>query len=240
MPKIKAVALDVDGTLVTLRTGIGELYAEALRGCRINLSPGLLQDAVLSTWRNFESDYLNVRGDFATNAAREILVWHEFVRRVLEDCQIGLGSREDLIAALYSYFASGVSRRVAPGALELCSSLRQSGLRVVAASNNDLRTGRVLAELGFSDSISSVLTAGELGWKKPSPRFFAALAVRLDLPPEQILHVGNSARLDVEAAQRAGMQAVLLDPERAVGRGTIKELREIPGLLGLPVQGPPG
>ncbi len=231
MRGIKAVVFDVDGTLVALSRGIGDLYSEALRSCGVHLSPEVLQARIYSAWRNFEGDYLNVRWDFATNPAREMLLWHEFVRRVLEDCQPGLGSRGDLISSVYSFFAAGSSRSVMPGALEACRGLRDKGLLVVAASNNDARTRQVLNELGFGSSLSLVVTAGDLGWKKPSPRFFEAVSQRIAVSPDKMLHVGNCARLDVAAARQVGMNALLFEPGKPTSEGVIGELSGLEALL---------
>ena len=231
MRGIEAVFFDVDGTLVTLRGGIGELYSEALRNSGVHFSPDLLQARIFSAWRNFESDYLNVRGNFATNPVREMLLWHEFVRRVLEDCQPGLGSRGDLIASVYSFFAAGSSRSVMPGALETCRGLRDQGLLVIAASNNDARTRQVLNDLGFGSVLSLVVTAGDLSWKKPSPRFFEAISQQIAISPDKMLHVGNCARLDVAAAREAGLNALLFEPGKPASEGVLGELLGLEALL---------
>ncbi len=227
MSGAQAVALDVDGTLVTLRASVGELYSEALQGCGISLSPAVLNVALARAWQSFETEYLNSQANYATSVPREVILWHEFVRRTLESCEAGLGERRELLAAVYSFFARGASRRVVPGALETCRALAAAGIKVIAATNNDIRTKQVLDELGLSSSLTCVVTAGEIGWKKPSPKFFEAIARMVAVPLDEMLHVGNSRRLDVDAARQAGMRGLLYDPEGAGGVDALSDLRAL-------------
>lgn len=232
MGKPRAVVLDVDGTLVRLRGSLGELYSEALLSCGVRLSPETLHNATLKTWGGFEEQYLHSEGDYATSSAREVLLWNEFVRRSLQECGAGLEHRHDLLAAVYSFFSMGRSRCIMSGAVEACRSLSEAGVRVIAATNNDLRTKQVLHDLGFSPFVDLVVTAGELGWKKPSPKFFRKLAEVAELPIGEMLHVGNSRRLDVDAAREGGMRALLFDPDGEDSDDTISDLRVLAGICG--------
>jgi putative hydrolase of the HAD superfamily len=87
---------------------------------------------------------------------------------------------------------------------------------VIAATNNDRRTIKVLDELGLSGYFAHVVVCGDLGWKKPSPFFFEGLERILGIPRGELLHVGNDRVLDVEAAHRIGMQALLYGVPQAL------------------------
>ena len=50
----------------------------------------------------------------------------------------------------------------------------------------------------------------EAGLLKPDPELFARMAGLLDLPPEELLMVGDNLRDDVRGAEAAGMQAALI------------------------------
>ena len=228
---IRGVVFDVDGTLVTLRASIGELYSEALCELGVLLDSQQLERAVIAEWGAFEAEYLNTAELHATQPSREVLVWCELVRRVLRQVDEGLSTRWDLIAGVYSFFARGHSRRLVDGALEACKDLAVEGLVVVAATNNDQRTPGVLAELGLAPHLSHILTAGDLLWKKPSPNFFGQLSQRIGVPAAELLHVGNSHVHDVEAANKAGFQAVLFDPQRRGTEPRITTLAELSGLV---------
>ena len=210
--KISVVVFDVDGTLLSLRKGLGELYAEALKGCGYDVDSSTLEGAIRAVWRSFEAEYLNEAEAYRSTPAREVLMWFEFVRRVLQRVRPEIASDSKALEAVYSFFARGESRILATEAQSVCQQLRDRGIAVYAATNNDLRTTRVLGDVGLLPLLSAVFTAGELGWKKPSLHFFERVAQRCGAPPEAILHVGNSYELDVAPPRALGIQAVLYDP----------------------------
>jgi putative hydrolase of the HAD superfamily len=70
-----------------------------------------------------------------------------------------------------------------------------------------------LARVGLAPFFRAAVTAREFGVGKPDPRIFHAAAGAVDLVPQQVLHVGDDATLDVVGALNAGMQAVWVNRE---------------------------
>ena len=68
----------------------------------------------------------------------------------------------------------------------------------------------MLKETGLRELFSSVFTAGELGFKKPSPEIFIKAQERTSIPPTQLWYVGDTMHLDSEPALKAGWNAILL------------------------------
>jgi len=230
---VRGVVFDVDGTLVSLRGGLGELYAEALNDLGVSVEASRLSAAIAAEWPLFEPQYLASAEGHRTSVPREVTVWVEFVRRVLARIDARLAGERELLGGVYAFFSEGRSRRAVPGALAACERLHERGLMAIAATNNDIRTARVLKELGFSPFLCSVVTAGEVGWKKPAPQFFCGVAQAAGAALGELLHVGNNSALDVEAAERAGMRAVLFDPAGAAKSGIarISSLSELEQLV---------
>lgn len=56
----------------------------------------------------------------------------------------------------------------------------------------------------------AVVASVDIGWRKPDPRAFEAVASRLGVPVEELLHVGDDPRTD-SGATDAGARAVLLE-----------------------------
>jgi putative hydrolase of the HAD superfamily len=75
---------------------------------------------------------------------------------------------------------------------------------VLAVSNGNADIHRVGIGHFFVGSVS----ARDVGVGKPDPRIFQAASVTLGLAPEQLLHVGDDAHLDVIGAMQSGMQTV--------------------------------
>src|SRR4051812_14489159 len=63
-----------------------------------------------------------------------------------------------------------------------------------------------LARVGLAEYFKAKITARAFGVGKPDPRIFHAAAGAVEVQPEQVLHVGDDATLDVMGALNAGMQ----------------------------------
>lgn len=98
-----------------------------------------------------------------------------------------------------------------PEAVELIRVLTVRKFPVVAITNTTrdeaFWQGFLRTRLGVS--FRHIITSCEVGRAKPDPEIFREAARRLDLPPHELLHVGDRWELDVEGAQRAGCGAVL-------------------------------
>lgn len=78
---------------------------------------------------------------------------------------------------------------------------------IVALSNGNADIERIGIKRYFRASIS----AQDFGVAKPDPRIFHAAAGALDVAPENVLHIGDDANLDVLGALNAGMQTAWLN-----------------------------
>ena len=75
---------------------------------------------------------------------------------------------------------------------------------VVALSNGNASVARI----GIGQYFKASISAQEFGVGKPDPRIFQAGAGAADASPEQVLHVGDDAALDILGALNCGMQTV--------------------------------
>lgn len=102
---------------------------------------------------------------------------------------------------------------VDPEAVPTLDELRARGLRVGLCSNAPYRVRSMydqLAHFGLDRHLDSVTFSGQVGWRKPSPRIFAAATEALGVPAALTVMVGDSLSDDVHGARNAGMQAVWL------------------------------
>lgn len=230
---IKAVVLDIDGTLCSLTKGVGEIYAELLQARGLPSDPATLSTAAREEWGRFQDYYLNTEHHHQTTHHREREVWLDFVRRVLARAGLPYGASLEVVTSIYDAFASGNFRCVEGGVVEFLENAHGAGLSLVAASNNDERSKITLRELGIAQHLNGVYVAGDVGWKKPSPHFFKAVESHLKMDAGQILHIGNNYRLDVEAAHRCGWSAILYNPKGGGQQPSVRSFHELVQLFGL-------
>lgn len=229
---IKAVVLDIDGTMCSLTKGVGEIYAELLQAQGLSCDPVGLSQAAREEWRSFEDYYLNTAHAHQTTHNREREVWLDFVRAVFARVGLPYADRSDIVTSIYDAFASSNFRCVEPGLEEFLRKARDAGLSVIAASNNDNRSKITLRELGLEEHLAGIFVAGDLGWKKPSPHFFMAIQSHLKRDAAQILHIGNNYRLDVEAALKCGWSAMLYDAKGVGQQPSVQSFQAVARMFG--------
>jgi putative hydrolase of the HAD superfamily len=126
-----------------------------------------------------------------------------------------------------------------PDTAPALAALRARGLRLGVLT--DVPYGmprefveRDLAGAGLTACLDTLLTSGEVGWRKPDPAGFHALAARLEAAASTLWYVGNEEK-DIRGALAAGLTAVLIDRDRqrpAWGQHhTVSDLRALPELV---------
>ncbi|MCM2393008.1 HAD family hydrolase [Streptomyces albipurpureus] len=91
-----------------------------------------------------------------------------------------------------------------------------------------------LRVLGVRDRFEIVICAAELGFSKPEARAFHTACAAMELPPEEVLYVGDHPDIDARGAAEAGLPAVWLDRTGVGGRPElirITALDQLPALL---------
>ncbi len=127
--------------------------------------------------------------------------------------------------AIERYFAEGeVYWHSYPEAVQTLHALRARGLQVGLISNadDDALVQRAVVTLGMHPYLDPIVSSAGLRWRKPNPAIFHHVADLWQLPPAEIVMVGDAPRYDIVGAHRAGMRGVLID------RGEGHAWQEIP------------
>lgn len=224
-----AVSFDVGGTLIEPWPSVGHAYAAvARRRCGMAPDPATINRRFQAAWA--------VRGaafDYSRAA------WAGLVAAVMRG--LGPGAEDPgFFAALYDHFAGPEPWRVFPDVVPALTALRRKGRRLAVVSNWDTRLRPLLAALGLAEFFEVIVVSGEVGWQKPDPRLFDHAARQLGLPPDRILHVGDSLEEDVRGAGRNGWSAVWLARNGlTAGAAGVPVIRSLAGLEAWTVAGSP-
>src|SRR6476661_6737315 len=129
---------------------------------------------------------------------------------------------------------------VAEPTLAALRRIRERGYKVGIVSNAT-PLGEVMRHdlevLGLAELIDAAAYSSEVGFRKPHPRIYLAVAEALAVPPEACLFVGDRVKEDVLGSQALGMRAVLSHEFRQEAPGAaepvaiIKRLPELVGVL---------
>lgn len=210
---VRGVLFDLDDTLLDHTAAA----ADAVRQLVATVPDWPDDDAAtVARWRTLEDER------FARYAAGEI----SMVEQRRERVRAFLGLTDAADAVLDERFAGYLadyrrSWRAVPGGPELVLGLLDQGYRVGILTNGLAVQQRAkLAAIGLTDPRLVVCVSDELPAAKPHPAAYAAACDALGLPPDQVLMVGDHRLNDVDAARAAGLQAVHVDPDAALGSDT--------------------
>lgn len=226
MKDIRAITIDLDDTLWEIMPVI--IAAEQrLRAWLATNFPKITE--------NFSSaDALGLRAivvqDFPERAHDLTFLRINVLRRMAGAC----GYSEDMAEAAFQVFDEARNEvRFYPDVLPSLELLQLS-YPLIAVTNGNAN----LQKIGINHMFKAVVTAVEAGAAKPHQSIFAMAVTRAGVQPEQILHVGDDPRTDVQGAKEAGLKTGWIN---RTGRRwpdeieepdlVIRSMRELPRLL---------
>lgn len=188
------IAFDLDDTLYDREAALRVW----LRSCLLGMTPAFCQEILVRDGRGHaprEEFFVWLAACWPDGPVSGPQLWQRF--------------REELPACI----------RPDPAAVPLLEELRRRGLRTAILTNGSAELQQAkLRAAGLAGWFEprTFLTSGDLGFAKPDPRAFAALAAAMDLPAERILFVGDHTEKDIAGARQAGLAACWLrrrDPD---------------------------
>jgi putative hydrolase of the HAD superfamily len=207
--RVRAIFFDAAGTLFTVNGSVGEIYAHLARehGKEVSVS-------------DLEAGFRRCFADappmaFPEASADQILVLEkQWWRNIVHDVFAPLGSFPrfaDYFEVLFSYFARTEAWQLYPETLATVTALADRGLRLGVISNFDSRLFGLLDGFDLTRFFDPIVISTHAGAAKPEGAIFAQALARLQLRPEEALHVGDSLSADILGARAVGITPVLVD-----------------------------
>jgi HAD superfamily hydrolase (TIGR01509 family) len=228
-PRLRAITFDLDNTLWESAPVLREAEAAQNRWLlthRPLVQPQLESQTLLALRRQ-----LCERDDSLLHHISRLR------RSLLYELQLACGydaaSAEQGAEQAFSAFYEARHRvELHPAANAILSALRQH-YTLGALTNGNADVFRTPAGVHFDFAFR----AEELGSSKPEAPLFEAALKHTGLPPQAILHVGDSLEHDVEGAARMGMRTVWLrrdqpiDDTAELATAVINDLNELAGAI---------
>ena len=196
---IRAISLDLDDTLWPFAP-IGDRIETSLHAWFVEHSPRTAERFPIVEMRALRE---RVHAAFPQHEHDLGLLRRLTIERALQDS----GDDPALASAAYEIFFRERNR------VDFYADARE-GLERIAACLPvaALTNGNAdLAAIGIASLFRFQLGAREFGSAKPDPGIFLETCARLDVPPDQVLHVGDHPRMDVAGAAHAGMRTCWID-----------------------------
>jgi putative hydrolase of the HAD superfamily len=198
---VRAVTLDLDGTLCRYRESAATLLDRAFR--TVGVDPLF----TAAEYRERRHRYLDGTD---TRAELREACFADMAEHRGHDPAVGRR-----VAAAYGGLREHGDVEPLPGALAAVDRLAEEyPLALVTNGPPEIQAPK-LATLGLDDAFDDRVHAGYDTLAKPDPAPFIDAVSALGVPPASVVHVGNSVHADVWGADAAGMQTALLDGEEA-------------------------
>lgn len=90
--------------------------------------------------------------------------------------------------------------------------LRAQGYKIAALSNasDHVFIEHITARGGIQEFFDPLLSSAKIAWRKPDPRAFQPILGAWQIPPREIVMVGDAPSFDILGAHRVGMRGVLV------------------------------
>ncbi len=208
--KLKAVLVDVGGTLIEAVPSPPEVYAETLSRYGPAVSPAEVAPVFTEVWQEMTQEHPLGLDRYHLWKGGERAWWGAFLRRVLERLHHPAPWQE-VLDELFATFARPERWRVYPEAFSVLKQLKDKGVKVGAVSNWDSRLPQLLHGLGLAPLLDVVVVSALEGVEKPNPEIFSRALQRLGVSAAEATHWGDSPLDDYRGAQACGIFPVLID-----------------------------
>lgn len=216
LTNIKAVTFDAGGTLIHPYPSAGAIYAEILARHRITIQTPALEHLFSSALQKAQS---TIRENL--DETTEKYYWREIVRDTIGRFCPQKEKFSEVFEDIFDAFACAKRWKAADDAADTLATLKSRGYPLALLSNADKRYRQVFTEMGFDDFFEYMFISSEIGYEKPDWRIFDHVQKYLQVPPESILHVGDSPMRDGRGAAEAGWQYLILSPESEADGGPL-------------------
>ncbi len=194
---IRAVTLDVAGTLIVPFPSVGVVYAEVANAFGFDADAAQLEQDFPAAFTQVRSQWAMPYGMNDDDARR---FWHAVI-----DATFGQPLPYEIGCELYDTFATARRWRVLPNVRAALSLIVQKKLPMAVVSNFDARLFPLLDELQLGPFVN-IFTSASVGRAKPDPAALLAACAAMQVEPTEVLHLGDSTREDGDMCAASGAQ----------------------------------
>jgi putative hydrolase of the HAD superfamily len=241
---IRAVAFDVNGTLVRILTeeGMDEIFRSAAHFLTYQ-GIDLHRDQIRDLYFQLMKEQLRASPEECPEFDA-VGIWRSIIDGYMTDFTRALpaGKLEQMPLFLAEMYR-GISRRrlsLYPNVHEVLGALRERyPLALVTDAQSAYARGE-LHKVGLLGYFDPVVVSGDHGYRKPDRRLFEFALRGMGVAAQHTLFVGNDMHRDIYGARGAGMKTVMFDSDQGtkayldcVPDYTITDLRDLLKILGL-------
>ena len=242
---IRAIAFDVNGTLVRILTdeGMDQIFRAAahfLTYQGIDLCRDQVRDLYGQVMKEQQHASPEEHPEFDA-----VAIWRRIVEGHATDFTRALpAAKLEQMPLFLAEMSRGISRHqlgLYPHVREVLGVLRERyPLAIVTDAQSAYARGE-LHRVGLLGYFDPIVVSGDYGYRKPDRRLFQFALDGMNVAAGNALYVGNDMHRDIFGAREAGLTTVMFDSDQGtkdyqgcVPDYTITDLRDLLTILGLP------
>lgn len=226
---IRAVLFDAGNTLIHAEPSIAAIYQEIARDFGADVDQDVIKSAFNKVW----NEHVKVSDRWHTRCSdkddREM--WRQITFSLHTQIPaMHVFEHSAWFERLYDVLGEPSRWRLYPDTLAALGQLRSQNIKIGLVSNWDGRLRKILAGLGLTGLLDSIVISSEVGYRKPRIEIFRSALLQLGAKPHEAVHVGDVYEDDYLGASNAGLTPILIDRDGrqpSAHANTIHDLSEI-------------
>ncbi|PPI56064.1 HAD family hydrolase [Rathayibacter toxicus] len=217
-PPIEGILFDLDDTLLDHSGAAAQAFSRW--ACTVGIDPSPINR---QRWRKAEHSFSpEPHNGVSMTLTRALRMQHFFESAASDRAPLGY---DELVKHYHSYLANYKSSwRLYGDTLDSLDRLRPYFRLGILTNGAAVMQHCKIQRTGLTARVDLVVISEEIGYAKPALEAFTIACDRLSLLPEQVLHVGDDLRIDVDGALGAGLNTTLIDRNSATGETALQEL----------------
>ena len=206
--ELDAVFFDLGGTLVDMSVPREDLWSKVLSEHGAKVEREELSEALRRTDRDLDEAFARIQG------TDERPFWKAYDEAVLANLRVQVDPerfREDLSEAFGNVIPDESVWTDYPDAKPLLERLGERDIQVGLISNATDLARRVLKRLDMERYFDPIVISSEIGHRKPEKAIFEKALDEAGVAASRAIYIGDKLAVDVKGANKAGLNAVLID-----------------------------
>lgn len=151
--------------------------------------------------------------------------------------RLGINPTEEVLDQIYELYKRSYLLEIIPGAEKTLQALHGKYKLAVVSNATSHLPRFALEKSGLRKFFQVVVVSRDLGVRKPDSEIFRYTLEKINVKPEEAIHVGDSIKHDVVGAKNAGIKAVWIKTEGQevieAPDHVIQKITELPKIIAL-------
>ncbi|MFX0184800.1 MAG: TIGR02253 family HAD-type hydrolase [Candidatus Hodarchaeota archaeon] len=210
---IKAIAFDIDGTLLNTKLLVERSRLNAIKAM---IEAGLHISNVSEAYMKL----LNIIQKYGPN-------YNHHFERFLEELSVEVNPKLVAAAIVAYHDTKRAYLKPDPDVLPTLIKLKTFGIKLAIISNGlSVKQWEKLIRLGIHHFFDTVIISEEVGVEKPNQKIFQTALEKMRLKPNEMIYIGDNIETDIIGANSVGIISVKLDREDSRDEETRKQIKK--------------